>query len=113
MNRRLISWVGFLAFGTGGFSGCQSSLQTAFPTAETVARSGAAPGTDLATLALGRKIFTTSCTECHVARPIAAYSVAQWRENVSVMAPRAHLTADDRAALEAYLSAARASWPRG
>lgn len=113
MNRCLTKGLGLVVFCAGGFSGCESSPQTAFPTAQTVARSGAAPRADVAMLARGRKIFTTRCTECHVARPIAGYSVEQWRHNVSVMAPRARLNADDRAALEIYLIAARESLPRG
>ena len=75
--------------------------------AEAVAR----PGMNAALLARGRKIFTTSCTECHVARRIADYSVSQWRHNITVMAPRARLHPEQRAALEAYLVAARESLP--
>lgn len=115
MNRCLTKYLGVVVFVVcaAGFSGCETSPQTAFPTAQTITRSGAAPTTDVATLTRGRKIFTTSCTECHVARPIAGYSVEEWRRNVSVMAPRARLNADDRAALETYLTAARKSLPRG
>lgn len=65
----------------------------------------------MVTLERGRKIYTTSCTECHVARPVANYSVAQWRHYVEIMAPRAGLPPQDRAALEAYLIAARESLP--
>ena len=50
--------------------GCASASHDAFPTVQAVAH----PGTDIAQLALGRKIFTTSCTECHVARRVADYS---------------------------------------
>jgi len=46
-----------------------------------------------------------------VARPIADYSVASWRHYVEIMAPRAGLQTSDRAALEAYVVAARQSLP--
>ncbi len=113
MSRRLTNCLGLLLFCAWPLSGCQVSPQTAFPTAQTVASSGAAPGIDIATLTRGRKIFTTSCTECHVARSIAGYTVEQWRLNINEMAPRAHLKPDERTALEAYLLAARASLPPG
>ncbi len=109
MNYRFVRGFGLAAACAWVFSSCETSSRSAFPTAQTIVRSSAARGTDLATLTQGRRIFTTSCTECHVARPIAGYSVAQWRHNVSVMAPRARLKPGDRAALEAYLVAARES----
>lgn len=91
--------------------GCQTSPEVAFPTAETVAHTGGGRGAEISVLAVGRKIYTTSCTECHVARPIAERSVAQWRQMVNVMAPRANLKPGDRDALETYLVAARQSLP--
>lgn len=93
-------------------SSCETSPQIAFPTAQTMAATGAARSADLATLSVGRKLYTTNCTECHVARPVAQYSVAQWRHIVGIMAPRAGLKPLDRAALEAYLITARKSVPQ-
>jgi len=94
--------------------GCETSPHTAFPTpSAVVARAGAGQSADIATLERGRKIYTTSCTECHVARPIANYSVARWQHYVGIMAPRAGLQSSDRAALEAYVVAARQSLPPG
>lgn len=112
MSYRFIGGCGLAAACAWVASSCETNPRTAFPTAQTIARSSAAGGSDFATLTQGRKVFTTSCTECHVARPIAGYSVAQWRHNVSVMAPRARLKPADRAALEAYLVAARESVPQ-
>ena len=90
--------------------GCETSPNAAFPTASAVAaRAGAGQSADITTLERGRKIYTTSCTECHVARPIADYSVARWRHYVAIMAPRAGLQPNDRAALEAYVVTARQS----
>ena len=96
-----------------GLIGCGTNSQNAYPTAQTLANSGAAHGADEATLATGRKIFTTTCTECHVARSMAQFSIAQWRHILNEMAPRAGLKPSDRAALEAYLVAARVSMPPG
>jgi mono/diheme cytochrome c family protein len=94
--------------------GCETSPNAAFPTASAVAaHAGVAQSADIATLERGRKIYTTSCTECHVARPIANYSVARWQHYVGIMAPRAGLQSSDRAALEAYVVAARQSLPPG
>ena len=91
---------------------CETSPNPSFPTAQALsARIGSGEKADLATLGLGRKIYTTSCTECHVARPIAQHSVAQWRHYIDIMAPRAKLQPDERAAVEAYVIAVRESLP--
>lgn len=93
---------------------CESSPGTAFPTAHAVAaRIGRGEGADIATLERGRKIYTTSCTECHVARTVANYTPAQWRHYLSIMAPRAGLKPRDQAAVEAYVIAVRESLPPG
>jgi len=106
------TWLGALCVLVIG--GCETGPNAAFPTASAVAaHAGAAQSADIATLERGRKIYTTSCTECHVARPIADYSVARWRHYVGIMAPRAGLQPSDRAALEAYVVAARQSLPPG
>ena len=92
---------------------CETNPNAAFPTALAVATHAGGKNVDVSTLERGRKIYTTSCTECHVARTIAHYSVAQWRHYVSIMAPRAGLKPQDRAAVEAYVIAARESLPPG
>lgn len=93
--------------------GCQSDLTNpnkAYPTASAVsASSKRGKSVDLATLERGRKIFTTSCTECHVARTIGNYSISQWHHYLGIMAPRAKLGIDDRTALETYVIQARES----
>ncbi|HEY3661860.1 MAG TPA: hypothetical protein VGL24_01770 [Chthoniobacterales bacterium] len=89
---------------------CGTNPNAAFPTAHAVtAARGEKEGSDFATLERGRKIYTTACTECHVARAISHYSVAQWHHYVSIMAPRAGLKPQDQAAVEAYVVAARKS----
>ena len=114
MNLRSARLAGLGAFCLLVIGGCETSPNAAFPTASAVAaRAGAGQSADIATLERGRKIYTTSCTECHVARPIANYSVARWQHYVGIMAPRAGLQSSDRAALEAYVVAARQSLPPG
>lgn len=112
MNNPGTWFLGFGAFCFMTLGGCATGPSTAFPTAQEAASAEASGGADVSTLALGRRIFTTSCTECHVARPVARFSVEQWRKIVGVMAPRARLSATDRSALEAYLIAARKSVPQ-
>ena len=92
--------------------GCETSPNAAFPTASAMGRAcrRSAERGHCDTRA-GSKIYTTNCTECHVARPIADYSVARWRHYVGIMAPRAGLQPSDRAALEAYVVTARQSLP--
>ena len=102
------------AFCILAFGSCQSNPNLAFPTAHAVAaHPTGGQALDVAILERGRKIYTTSCTECHVARTIANYSVAQWRHYIGIMAPRAGLKPHDRAALETYIIAARESLPPG
>lgn len=100
------------AFCILALSSCESNPNAAFPAAHTVvARAGQKHSLDMATLDRGRKIYTTSCTECHVARPVADYTVGQWRHYVEIMSPRAGLPPNDRAALEAYVVSARGTLP--
>jgi len=95
-----------------GLASCETNPNPGFPTARALSgRRGSSQTAELATLERGRKIYTTSCTECHVARPIAKHSIAQWRHLIDIMAPRAGLQPNDRAAVEAYVIAVRESLP--
>jgi mono/diheme cytochrome c family protein len=112
MKRRIAQSLGIGGFFILALASCETSPNPAFPTAQALsARMGSGQKADVATLELGRKIYTTSCTECHVARPIAQHSVTQWRHFISIMAPRARLQPNDRAAVEAYVIAVRQSLP--
>ncbi len=94
----------------GAVKAISTDPSKAYPTASAVSASAkSGQSADLATLEHGRKIFTTRCTECHVARTIANYSIPQWRHYLGIMAPRARLGTDDRAALETYVIKARES----
>ncbi len=112
MKSRISPFLALGLFCILAFGSCESSPNAAFPTARTVAGGGDKHPPDVATLERGRKIYTTRCTECHPARPIARYSVAQWHHYVSIMSPRAGLSPNDRAALEAYVVEARESSTR-
>ena len=71
MDLRLIPFLGLIAFFAFAICSCETNSTVAFPTAHTVAaRAGERPIADVATLERGRKIYTTRCTDCHVARPI-------------------------------------------
>ena len=113
MKLRAVRWVNLGLSCLFLVGGCQSNVSNpnrAYPTASAVSASAKrGERADLRTLELGRKIYTTSCTECHVARIIANYSVPEWRRWLSVMAPKAHLASADRAALETYVIGARES----
>ena len=93
--------------------GCAAGSGNAFPSAQEIVNRGSASATDTARLQRGRQLFASRCTEFHVARRISNYSVAQWQHYVGMMAPRAGLTPDDRAAVEDYVVKARQSIPSG
>jgi mono/diheme cytochrome c family protein len=93
--------------------GCAAGSNAAFPTAQQIMSKGGAELADTATLQKGRRIFASRCTECHVARRIDKYSVAEWHHFIGMMAPRAGLKPAERAALESYIITARQSLPSG
>ena len=84
-------------------AGCATAINQSYPAAELTARR---TGGDVAMMARGRLIYTTSCIACHVARPVTQFSPAKWQELVARMAPRAKLASTDRVAVESYLVAA-------
>ncbi len=106
MNKGWAALPLFILIWMFGLTGCRTGTDVAFPNPQALA-SSTIGRLDLATLERGRKLYTTRCTECHVARPIASLTVPQWRKAVAMMAPRADLNPTDREALEAYLIAAR------
>ncbi len=89
-------------------NGCETTGNSA-PTVQSLSLSSRK--NDLTTLEHGRGVFLRSCAECHTLQPVQNYSASRWHEIVAIMAPRARLNTDDRAALEAYLVAARRSFP--
>ena len=75
----------------------------------TPAMVSAAHGTSAETLSEGRRIFTGACATCHAPDPLSKYSPSEWHDAVDDMAPRAKLNPARRAALLAYINAAKAS----
>lgn len=51
----------------------------------------------------GRAIYISQCATCHVAEPIAAYTVEQWRSILPDMADRTNLSPQETADVSAYV----------
>jgi mono/diheme cytochrome c family protein len=94
----------------GGFAcalvlaGCASVADVAPPVTAAMVAVGA--GASAATLEEGRRTFTTRCTSCHSADPVAGHSPSEWSGIVATMSARARLTPAQESALLAYLHAA-------
>lgn len=71
--------------------------------------SGRSIHADAEELALGRALFVTRCTQCHVLPDVSTRSEAEWPKVLRKMAPRAHLSLAGEEAVLAYLLAARAT----
>ena len=54
----------------------------------------------------GHRLFLSHCLECHTLPPVTKYSRNEWPHLVSRMSGRADLSADEQAAIVAYLRAA-------
>ncbi len=63
--------------------------------------------TDLAHLKVGRAIYVQRCGTCHQLYPTASLDEAGWRNSITEMAPKAHLTLAETADLRTYLLAAQ------
>ena len=87
--------------------GCASSENIA--PAVTPAMVSASRGASAETLNEGRRIFAGPCTTCHAPDPVSKYSLTEWHAAVDEMAPRTKLNAERRAALLAYIAAAKAT----
>ncbi len=105
MRLRLLALVAASAVIMIAAGGCASSVGIA--PAVTPAMVSAARGVPAETLEEGRRIFAGPCTSCHAADPVSRYSLAQWEAAVDEMAPRTKLDPSRRAALLAYITAAK------
>lgn len=64
----------------------------------------AVTGSNLSPQDAGRAIYTSTCTECHAAKSISAYSLSDWTNTILPdMANRAHLSSTDRQNVLAYI----------
>lgn len=78
-------------------SGCQHHA-TSPPVAK------ALTGSNLSPQDAGRAIYTSTCTSCHAAKSISAYSLSDWTNSILPdMANRAHLSSTDRQNVLAYI----------
>lgn len=87
--------------------GCATQGNVAPPV--TTAMLATSRGGTLATLSEGRRIFVGPCARCHAPDPLSRYSLSEWQAGVEKMAPRAKLDAPAKAALLAYIAAAKAA----
>jgi mono/diheme cytochrome c family protein len=53
----------------------------------------------------GHDLYLTTCTDCHRPRPPQNYTMEQWQTILPKMAKRAKLSADETAAVRAYVVA--------
>jgi mono/diheme cytochrome c family protein len=88
-------------------AGCATQSNVAPPV--TVALLGTSHGASLATLGEGRRIFVGPCARCHAPDALSRYSLGEWQASVEKMAPRAKLDPNAKAALLAYISAAKSA----
>ena len=51
----------------------------------------------------GRAVYITQCVRCHSPEWVGRYSAAQWHQTLPRMTPRAKLTHQEAADLEAYI----------
>lgn len=88
---------------------CEALQTGAPPITPTMTRIAGANGGSAQTLAEGRRLLATRCTNCHALEPITKYSVAEWRNNVRRMSGRARLDETEIQEITTYLAAARQS----
>ena len=93
-----------IAFGLGGCASMDTIAPPVTPAMVSTSRVASAE-----TLNEGRRIFTGACASCHAPDPLSKYSLSEWHDAVNDMAPRAKLNPARRAALLAYINAAKAS----
>lgn len=65
----------------------------------------AASGVPVERLLAGRRSYVASCTGCHRLHAPEEYQAGDWRDNLAVMGPKAHLAPDAAATILAYLLA--------
>ena len=52
----------------------------------------------------GKGIYTTKCTRCHEAKPVADWTAQQWVPIINRMAPKARLDDTEKANVTAYVN---------
>jgi mono/diheme cytochrome c family protein len=92
-----------------GLVGCEAMESGAPVINPQMTKAAAANGESIETIAAGRRLLATRCTNCHSLEPIAKYTSEQWKVNVLSMADRAGLREQETQRITAYLVAARES----
>lgn len=62
------------------------------------------PKTESAEVVTGKGIYTTKCTRCHEAKPLADWTAQQWVPIINRMAPKARLDDTEKANVTAYVN---------
>lgn len=89
-------------------AGCMTLEQMAPPVGVDFQRVAQRQHVDVSTLELGRQVYLMDCARCHGVEPISRYSESHWREILPRMGKETKLDAQEQAALNAYVLAARA-----
>lgn len=98
----------FAALAVFALGGCVAIETLAPPVTPAMVSTARASTADLEA---GRRIYVGRCASCHSIDPVAKYTTSRWREIVDDMADRTELSASDRSALLAYISAAKSVAP--
>lgn len=83
---------------SAGATGCVSLEQIAPPV-------GALASSHSVQVAVGRDLYITKCAKCHAPEPVIRYSAERWKEIIPDMAEETKLTAEETAAVGAYVMA--------
>ncbi len=84
-------------------AGCASLQELAPLVGEEAVRLAESEGIDPQRLQGGRAIYVIQCARCHTPEWVGRYSAAQWHRTLPRMTPRAKLTRQEAADLEAYI----------
>ncbi len=84
-------------------AGCASLEELAPLVGEEAVRLAEIKGIDPQRIEGGRAVYVTQCARCHIPEWVGRYSAAQWRQTLPRMTPRAKLTHQEAADLEAYI----------
>jgi|SRR5947209_9056959 len=85
------------------FEGCETTSSNVPP----VTAAMAGDKSKVRELRAGRELFLSRCIDCHSLPPIARYSASEWPPLVRKMSGRAHLKAEQRDEIVAYILAVK------
>jgi mono/diheme cytochrome c family protein len=101
--RRAVRSLSVLALAADSLGAC-ARVQMPRPTALDATRgSQRFPGLTVGELEHGRSLYVARCSSCHQPVPPSRIAAQEWPEHVAEMSERAHLDAQERRLVEAYL----------